>query len=320
MMRVKLHSYFYEFLSTCFFPTILALCPRLTNGQQQTTRTEPVMNMNIDSVKQYVLTTLTDLGLRIIGAIALWIVGRWLIGVATNMIGRAMSRQKIDPTLIRWIQNATAALLNIALVVAILGYFGVQTTTFAALIAAAGVAIGMAWSGLLANFAAGVFLVILQPFKVGDFVVAGGVMGTVQEVGIFVTTIDTPDNIRTIVGNGKIFADNIQNFSTNTFRRVDMTAQLAHTVNHQDAIQRLKTGLSKIPNVLATPAPDVEILTFTLAGPVLAVRPYCNNQHYWQVYFDSNRLIRESFGEAGYPVPDQHYTVNTKGAGMAQSA
>jgi len=279
------------------------------------------MNITVDSLKQFVLTTLTNLGLKILGALALWIVGRWLINLAVGMIGRGMTRQKIDPTLIRWIQNATAALLNIALVVAILGYFGVQTTTFAALIAAGGVAIGLAWSGLLSNFAAGVFLVILQPFKVGDFVVAGGVMGTVHEIGLFVTSVDTLDNVRTIVGNGKIFADTIQNFSTNPYRRVELTAQLAHGVDHRDAIQRLKAGLLKIPNVLASPAPDVEILTFNLAGPVLAVRPYCNNQYYWQVYFDTNRLIRESFGQAGYPVPDQHYTVRgAETLRIAQSA
>ncbi len=278
------------------------------------------MNINVESLKQFVLTTLTDLGLKILGALALWIVGRWLITWAVRILGRGLNRQKIDPTLIRWVQNATGALLNIALIVAILGYFGVQTTTFAALIAAAGIAIGMAWSGLLSNFAAGVFLVILQPFKVGDFVTVGGITGTVAEVGLFVTTIDTLDNIRTFVGNGKIFSDTIQNFSANPFRRVDLTAQLAHGVDHRDAIQRLKAGMAKIPNVLASPAPDVEILTFNLAGPVLAVRPYCNNQNYWQVFFDTNRLIREAFGQAGYPVPDQHYTVEGKGISMAQAA
>ena len=201
--------------------------------------------------------------------------------------------------------------LLIALAVAILGYFGVETTTFAALIAAAGVAIGMAWSGLLSNFAAGVFMVILQPIKVGDFVIAGGVTGTVQELGLFVTSIDTLDNVRTIIGNGKILSDNIQNFSHNSYRRVDLTAQLAHVVDTQSAIATLKRGMSRIPNVLENPAPDTEILQFTLAGPVLAVRPYCNNQHYWQVFFDTNRLIRSSFTEAGYPVPEQHYSIRT---------
>jgi len=278
------------------------------------------MNLNVSSLKQFIATTLTDLGLKILGALALWIIGRWLINIATRTIGRALLRQKLDSTLSRWIQNATGALLNIALIVAILGYFGVQTTTFAALLAAAGVAIGMAWSGLLSNFAAGVFLVILQPFKVSDFVTAGGVTGTVEEVGLFVTTINSPDNVRTFVGNTKIFADTIQNFSSNAFRRVDLTAQLAHTVDTADAIARLKAALATVPNVLASPAPDVEIIAFNLAGPVLAVRPYCSNQHYWQVYFDTNRLIRDCFGQAGYPVPDQHYTVNASQMERAKAA
>src|ERR1039457_2853717 len=156
-------------------------------------------------------TLIVALGIRVLEAIAIWIIGRWLIGLALRIIGRGMTKQNID------------------LVIAILNFFGVETTSLAALIAAGGVAIGLAWSGLLANFAAGVFLVILQPFKVGDFVVAGGVMGTVEEVGLFVTSINTLDNIRNIVGNGKIFGDVIQNFTTNPFRRVDLQAQLDHT-------------------------------------------------------------------------------------------
>jgi len=205
--------------------------------------------------------------------------------------------------------NIVSVLLNVALIEAILGYFGVETTTFAALLVAAGVAIGLAWSGLLANFAAGAFLIVLRPFKAGDFITAGGVTGTVKEVGLFVTTINTLDNVFTIVGNNKIFSDNIQNFSANPFRRVDLVAQLNHAVDHKTAIYILKERLAKIPNVVTTPAPDVEILTFNLAGPVLAVRPYCHTDNYWQVYFDTNRLIRESFGEAHFPVPEQHYVV-----------
>ena len=267
------------------------------------------MNLNWNSILQNTVAVLTNVGLKVLGAIGLWIAGRWLIGFSLRLIGRGMTRQKIDPTLIRYFQSAVSALLNIALVVAILGFFGVETTTFAALVAAAGVAIGMAWSGLLANFAAGVFLVVLQPMKVGDFVTAGGVTGTVKEIGLFVTAIDTPDNVHTIVANGKILADTIQNFSHNGYRRVELTAQLAHEVDPQAAIAALKRGMVQIPNVLENPAPDAEILQFTLAGPVLAVRPYCNNQHYWQVYFDANRLIRNSFTQAGYPVPEQHYSI-----------
>jgi small conductance mechanosensitive channel len=255
-----------------------------------------------------------SLAIAVLSALALWIVGRWLIGLVHRMIGRSMAKQKIDPTVIRYIQNAVGAILNIILVIAILGFFGVQTTSLAALIAAVGVAIGLAWSGLLANFAAGIFLVILQPFKVGDFVVAGGVMGTVEEVGLFVTSINTLDNIRNIVGNGKIFAEIIQNFTTNPYRRVDLQAQLDHTADVHKVIGLLKANLAQIPNVLTDPAPDVEILTFTLAGPVLAVRPYCSNTHYWQVYFDTNRIIRDTGANAGLPAPEQHFAVRTSAA------
>jgi small conductance mechanosensitive channel len=274
---------------------------------------------NMNQLAQQGYSLLLALGIKILEALALWIVGRWLIAFSVRMIGRVMTRQKVDPTLIRYMNNTVAALLNIVLVVAILGFFGVETTSFAALLAAAGVAIGMAWSGLLSNFAAGVFLVILQPFKVGDFVTAGGITGTVEEVGLFVTSINTMDNIRTIIGNGKIFGDVIQNFSTNAFRRVELTAQLAHGVDPHQAISVLKAGLAKIPNVLADPAPSVEILTFTLAGPVLAVRPFCNNRDYWQVYFDSNMLIKDSFSTAGFSVPEQHYMVRTAAAGSSAS-
>jgi small conductance mechanosensitive channel len=244
-------------------------------------------------------------------------VGRRLIGFSVNMLRTALHRQSVDPTLIRYVGSAVTVLLNIALVVALLGYFGIETTTFAALIAGAGVAIGAAWAGLLSNFAAGVFLIILTPFKAGDFVTAGGVTGTVKEVGLFATTIDTPDNVLTVVGNGRIFADTIQNFSANPFRRVDLTAQLHHGVDPAAAIRLLKERIARIPNVLAQPAPDVEILTFTLAGPVLAVRPYCHNSQYWQVYFDTNRTIREAFAEAGFPVPEQHYVVQSLPAAPA---
>jgi small conductance mechanosensitive channel len=113
-----------------------------------------------------------------------------------------------------------------------------------------------------------------------------------------------------MVGNGKIFGDTIQNFSANPYRRVELTAQLAHAVDPQAAIALLKPALALLPNVMTVPAPDVEILTFNLAGPVLAVRPYCNNQHYWQVYFDTNRLIHDTFAHAGFPVPEQHYAIS----------
>jgi small conductance mechanosensitive channel len=267
--------------------------------------------MDFQKIGNVVMELLTTFGFKVVGAILLWIVAQKLIEFSIRLLKRGFVSQHIEPTLIHYLLNIISVTLRIVLIVAILGFFGVETTSFAALLAAVGIAIGAAWGGLLANFAAGAFLIVFQPFKVGDFITAGEVTGTVAEIGLFVTSINTLDNVMTIVANNKIFSDNIQNYSTNPYRRVDLLAQLAHDVDHNQAIALLKAKISEIPHVISEPAPDVEILTFNLAGPVLAVRPYCNNTHYWQVFFDTNKAICETFGQAGYPVPEQRYTINS---------
>ena len=276
--------------------------------------------MDMNQIMQTVTTIGVALGMKVLGAIVVWVVGRYLIGLAVRLVSASLERQQVDPTVLRYLGTVISVTLNIILVVAILGYFGVETTSFAAILAAAGVAIGMAWSGLLANFAAGAFMIVLRPIKVGDFVTVGGVTGTVKEIGLFVTAINTLENVLTIVGNNKIFSDTSQNFSTNLYRRVDRLAQLNHSVDHNEAIHLLKERLAKIPNVKADPPPDVEILDFNLAGPVLAVRPYCHTDHYWQVYFDTNRAIREAFGAAGFPVPEQHVALRNGVASATEPA
>lgn len=261
------------------------------------------MDQDIQKYSDIVAAYATEAGLKILAAIAFWIIGRWLIGLAGRMLQRVLEKQKVDPTLMRYIGSFLAVTLNIVLVVAILGYFGVQTTTFAALVAGIGIAIGAAWGGLLSNFAAGAFLIVLKPFKVGDFISAGGLTGTVKEIGLFATSINTPDNVFSIVGNSKIFGDTIQNFSANPFRRVELKCQIAGNADHVAAMELLRSKLQTIPNVVATPQVEVDILEFNLVGPVLAVRPFCHTDHYWQVYFDGNRMIREALAEAGFPTP-----------------
>ncbi|MCY1232592.1 Small-conductance mechanosensitive channel [compost metagenome] len=274
-----------------------------------------------DNLKTLVVAYATQFGVKILAALAFWVIGRWLIHFVVRMVQNALAKQKVDPTLLRYVGSIVTVTLNVVLVIGILGYFGIQTTTFAALIAAAGVAIGMAWSGLMSNFAAGAFLVVLRPFKVGDFVTIGGVTGTVREIGLFATSLDTPDNVQTVIGNNKIFSDTIQNFTANPYRRVELKAQLAGSTDVADAAALLKSRIAQIPNVLPEPAVDVEILEFTLVGPVLAVRPHCHNDNYWQVYFDTNRIIRECFGQAGYAAPmPAHMVVVQQAAALQQAA
>src|SRR3954469_19533744 len=202
--------------------------------------------MDVNALVQNASVTLVAVAWKVTGAAALWLIGRWLIGFALRLMGRAFEKQQFDVTLARYIHTALSILLNVALAVAVLGFFGVETTTFAALLAAGGVAIGVAWSGLLANFAAGAFLVFLRPFRTGDAVTAGGVTGTVESIGLFGTTINTPDNVLTIIGNNKIFSDTIQNFSANPYRRVDLTATINSAVDHHDAMHLLKSRLLTI--------------------------------------------------------------------------
>jgi small conductance mechanosensitive channel len=262
-----------------------------------------------DEVQRIVLTYAVPIGGKLVGAIVLWVVGRMVIGGVQRVADSALQHRKIDPTLGRYVHSVIGVTLTILLLLAILSVFGVETTSFAGILAAAGVAIGMAWSGLLSNFAAGVFLMVLRPFKVGDFVTVAGFTGTVKELGLFSSSIDTPDNIRTYIGNTKIFGDTIQNFTTNPYRRVDLKAQLAHSVDVKDAITKLRERLPQIAHVEKEPAPSVELLEFTAMGPVLAVRPFVHNDHYWDVYFATNEVIVEVCSKAGYPVPELHYLV-----------
>ncbi len=265
--------------------------------------------MDMQSIQNLLGTAVTDLAIKIAAAIAFWIIGRWLIGRVISVMQAAMNRNNVDPTLTKYLGSIIAIALNITLVLGILGYFGIQTTSFAAMLAGAGVAIGAAWSGMLGNFAAGAFMLVLRPYKVGDFVSIGGIVGTVHELGLFGTAIVTPDNVLTIVGNGKVFGDTVQNFSTLPARRVDRVAQLANGVDPLDAISRFKAAVALIPNISKDMPPEVNLLDFKLEGPQISIRPYTHTDHYWQVYFDTNEAIVRVCKEAGWPAPSALHLV-----------
>jgi small conductance mechanosensitive channel len=265
----------------------------------------------INQANTLVNTYLVPFGWKILGAIAVWILGGWIARFVGAGIGRTLTARKVDPTLGRYIEASANVLMKILVLIAVFGVLGIETTSFAALLAALGIAIGAAWAGLLSNFAAGIFLMTLRPFKVGDMITVAGVTGDVREIGLFVTALDNIENVRIFVGNAKIFADTIYNYTTNPHRRVDLTAQIAHSVDPYDAIRRLAERVAKIPNVLAVPAPSIEILTFNEFGTVIAVRPYCHNNDYWQVFFDTNKAIVDVGGQAGYATPERRLAMRS---------
>lgn len=263
--------------------------------------------MNIDSIMEFISTRGVDIAINLVSAVLIWVIGRWVISKVTNFIANSLQKAgKIDKTLAGYIVSILSALLTILLVMFILSRFGIETTSFAALLAGAGLAIGTAWGGLLAHFAAGVFMQVLRPFKVGDYVFAGDVEGTVKEIGLFTSTILTIDNVTTIVGNNKVFSDNIKNFSAEDYRRVDCVFKAHHSVNVKSVLDTLKDAVLKVPNISNAVAPEIEVLSFTDEGPEFGVRPFCHNDHYWQVLFDTNKMIAQCIADYNWPAPAAH--------------
>lgn len=241
---------------------------------------------------------------RILVAILLWTVGRSLVFGAVTLVRKALNLRAIELTVTNYLCSALAVVLNIALVVALLGYFGIETTSFAALFAAAGVAIGAAWSGLLAHFAAGIFLLIFRPFKVGDGICAAGVTGVVREIGLFSTSIETADAVHIVVGNNKMFSENIINYSHNPVRWATVSVEIDGSHDYQAVMALLLDAARAVPKIVQDPAPVVDFGGLK-AGPVLAVSVACHQDNFISV---SGTLARQIFdvlkaNRIGPPVP-----------------
>ena len=246
---------------------------------------------------------LVPFGLKVIAAIAIWVIGGMVVNTVAKVVRRVLTARQFEATLINYAISATHVILRILLVMGILEVCGIPTTSFAAMIGAVGVALGVAWSGLLANFAAGIFLVVLRPFKVGDYITAAGQTGTVADIGLVTTIITTDNNLRVIIGNNKLFSDNIINYNVNDTRRTDLRCQIAYGVDPQVAIARLMERIQAIPNVLATPAPAVVILEFNATGTLLALRIHTATPNFGQVYNDIQNAVAEVCMKQGWPAP-----------------
>lgn len=247
-----------------------------------------------NSAVQQTVGFVVDSGFKILTALVVFIIGYFVIKWIDTLVFLAISRQKLDETLTKYIRTVTKLVLQILLIVSCMGFLGVETTTFAAILGACGLAIGMAWSGLLSNFSAGAFLLFLRPFKVGDCVSINGITGIVVEIGVFSTTIDTPDKIRTLIGNNAIFTSTIQNFSTNPIRRVDVSVQAPTGTDLKSLSNTIKEKLAAIENVEQNPAPEVVVSELRSTGAILMVRPYCKNEFYWDVYNNTSLMLSET--------------------------
>ncbi|WNG56604.1 mechanosensitive ion channel family protein [Archangium gephyra] len=261
------------------------------------------MDALIDQLKSLALTEALPFILKAVGALVLWFAGRTIIVGFQRVLNLALQKRQLDATLIRYIESLFVGSLTILLLLAILGMMGVETTSFAALLAAAGIAIGTAWSGLLSNFAAGVFLLVLRPFRVGDEISAGGATGVVQEIGLFATTIDTGDNLRISVGNNRLFSDNIINFTHHPNRKVTVRVPLMHGVDVATMMRALQERVAVVPGIQEQPAPSVEVVEFTAAGPVLGVGAFCKATQAGATQAAISHAVAEFLLASGYAVP-----------------
>lgn len=249
---------------------------------------------------------IVDFGPKLLAAIAIWIIGSWIFKLLLKGLRKAMEKRGFDESLKKFLLNLLSWVLKIVLIVVVLGTMGVETTSFAAILAAAGLAIGLALQGSLANFAGGVLIMIFKPMKVGDLVEAQGEIGVVKEIEIFTTKLTGLSNKEIIIPNGALSNGNIVNYTTEGTRRVDLVYGVGYDSDIKQTKDVLMNVLNSHPKVLKDPAPAVTVLELADSSINFAVRPWCKTEDYWDVYFDVTENTKEALDAAGIEIPYPH--------------
>ncbi len=242
-------------------------------------------------------------GLRVIAAAAILIIGRFVAIGIRRVLKKVLQRSHVEDTLISFVTNLAYIAILTFIVIAALGQLGVQTASFVAVIGAAGLAVGLALQGSLANFAAGVLMIIFKPFKVGDFIEAGGASGIVERVGIFTSELKTPDNKKIIIPNAKVTGDNITNYSAKDQRRVDIVAGVSYADDLDKVRKVLEQILAEDERILDDPPPTIGVLELGDSSVNFAVRPWVKTADYWDVFFATQEKIKKRFDAEGISIP-----------------
>ncbi|WP_074410070.1 MULTISPECIES: mechanosensitive ion channel family protein [Aquimarina] len=247
-----------------------------------------------------------EFGPKLITAILIYIIGSWVIKKLINSVRQMMSKSKYDESLQKFLLNLLTWSLKVFLIILVISRLGVDVTTFAAVIAAAGLAVGLALQGSLSNFAGGVLIMIFRPYKIGDVIEAQGVLGVVKEIEIFTTKLTTPQNKLAIVPNGAMANGNIINYTAEGMMRVDITIGIGYDENIKNAKEVLLGVLTSNPKIMKDPAPSVNVSQLGESSVDLAVRPYCTPEDYWDVYFTTLENCKLALDDAGIEIPYPH--------------
>jgi len=266
-----------------------------------------------------IYTLLAEYGLKIVAALLIFVIGRWVAALVSRLAGKAMKRAKMDETLVRFVQNLCYVALLAFVVIAALAKMGLQTASFVAVLGAAGLAVGLALQGSLANFASGVLMLIFKPIRVGDFVEAGGAKGSVKEVGIFTTVLNSPDNVRIIVPNSQITGNHICNYTVNGTRRIDMVIGVSYADDLKKAREVIEKVLAAETRILPDPAPVVAVSELADSSVNFVVRPWVKVADYWPTYFDLTAEIKVALERNGVTIPFPQHDVHLKNGNLASA-
>jgi len=274
--------------------------------------------MEFDQIFEKISELLVLYGLKIITAIIILIVGRWIAMGVRNIVRRLIRRANVDEIIVSFVGSLVYVALLAFVVIAALGQLGIHTTSFIAILGAAGLAIGLALQGSLANFAAGFLMIIFRPFRVEDYIEGGGIAGTVEEIQIFTTTLKTPDNKTVIVPNAKMTGDNIINWSAKGTRRVDMVFGIGYGDDIKKAKQILERICREDSRVLDDPAPTVAVSELADSSVNFVVRPWVKTPDYWAVYFDLTERVKLTFDREGVSIPFPQHDVHLYQQGIPE--
>jgi small conductance mechanosensitive channel len=259
--------------------------------------------MNASLILERVWELITIYGIKVVAALVILVVGRWVAMGIRGVVKRIMAKSKIDETITKFVSNLTYIGLLAFVILAALSQLGIQTTSFIAVLGAAGLAIGLALQGSLSNFAAGFLMIIFRPFRVGDYIEGGGTAGTVEEIQIFTTTLKTPDNKAVIVPNAKMTGDNIVNWTVKGTRRVDLMMGISYDDDIDKAKQVMADVLGKDNRILKDPPPQIALVELADSSVNFVVRPWVKASDYWSVHFDVTENIKKAFDANDISIP-----------------
>jgi small conductance mechanosensitive channel len=291
------------------------------NGQSVTPPAKtgtPIPTFNFSSTKEIwnsIGTMLAQYGLKVVGAVLIFLVGRWVAKLLSTIVAKAMKKARVDPTLIPFLENLAYTAMLIFVVIAALAAIGIQTASFIAVLGAAGLAVGLALQGSLANFASGVLLLVFKPFRVGDFVEIGGMKGTVTAIHVFNTVLNAPDNVRIVVPNGQVAGGSILNYTINGTRRVDLVVSVSYDDDLKLARRVIENVLTQDRRILPEPAPIVAVSEMADSSIDFVVRPWVKVADYWNVYWDLTERLKVAIEENGMTIPFAQQEIYIKSAG-----